>query len=187
MAVKACWWMMALLFLGACDGDKTPEAPGAPSTPPARTGAALGEPIAPTPDLAPRLDDAPDEVPPPIRIELPDIANEGTASEPPANEGGEAPPPIKVAPAAPRSPEAKPERRQAAVEPLEQPELDLSLPEDWTEELDASQDEASLDLLPPLFETAPSNRALQMSGRLLQDDNGDDDFGGAEINFELRR
>ena len=69
-------------------------------------------------------------------------------------------------------------------------ELDLSLPEDWAEELEPGhgEDTASMQLLPPLFESREANNSVQMSGRLLQGLQEDDPLiDGAEINFELKR
>ncbi|MGA6100336.1 hypothetical protein ACPESN_20970 [Stutzerimonas marianensis] len=180
MTVRAWLFRLALPLLAACDGDQPSEQPHAPDTPEPRGEITLGEPIAPEPDQAPRLDQPDQDLPPPISIELPEVTDEAA----------EAPPPVEVAPAPVKAPErAAAQRRQAADEPvLDAPELDLSLPDDWTETLDTRQEEASLDLLPPLFPTGKPDRSLQMSGRLLPDIEGrEDDISGAQINFEIKR
>jgi hypothetical protein len=71
---------------------------------------------------------------------------------------------------------------------LPEPDLDLSLPDDWAESLDPAEKPASLSLLPPLFESSQESRSLQMSGELLPGTAEDEALiDGAQINFELKR
>ncbi|WP_217474677.1 hypothetical protein [Stutzerimonas stutzeri] len=121
---------------------------------------------------------------PAIEIELEPVADEASDKLPSEQVAATKPAPAAAAPTSPK--------KKVAVEHVElpEPELDLSLPEDWAEELEPEdrEDTASMQLLPPLFETGESDKSLQMSGRLLQGLREEDALiDGAEINFELKR
>lgn len=176
--------LLALPFLGACDGDKLPSQPGAPAKPEVRSGVVdrgPAAPLEPAPD--PALGRVESEVgkPPKIEIEVEPV----TAGDPetlPSERVVPTPEPKPVAPPAPK--------KDVAIERVElpEPELDLSLPEDWAEELEPDADTASIRLLPPLFNSGESSRSVQMSGRLLQGLNEDEALiDGAQINIELKR
>ena len=125
----------------------------------------------------PKLDarDRPESIE--IETESALVANsELTPAEPAAP-----PPKVKAAPA------TAPRTKLEKVE-LPEPDLDLSLPEDWTESLGPADEPTSLSLLPPLFESSQDSRSLQMSGELLPGMAQDEAIiDGAQINFELKR
>jgi len=166
--------LLALLFLSACDGDDLPSQPGPPAVPGAQPSVdqKVATPPAPTQQES--------DTPPKIEIELEPV----TAGDP------EDLPSERVVPATePKTVSAAP-KKKVAVEQVElpEPELDLSLPEDWAEELEPDQGAATLQLLPPLFESGKDSRSVQMSGSLLPGLERDDaPIDGAQINFELKR
>lgn len=176
--------LLALPFLSACDGDKLPSQPAAPAKPEVRSGVVDREPAAPL-NPAPKPADGHVESeeggPPEIKVEIEPV----TAGDPealPSERVVPVPGPKPTAPSAPK--------KDVAIEraELHEPELDLSLPEDWAEELEPDHDTASMRVLPPLFEAGESSRSVQMSGRLLQGLNQDEALiDGAQINFELKR
>ncbi|MBU1461129.1 MAG: hypothetical protein KKC89_16355 [Gammaproteobacteria bacterium] len=99
-------------------------------------------------------------------------------------------------PTEPSAPTPAPKAKPSATVPktklekveLPEPDLDLSLPDDWAESLDPAEKPASLSLLPPLFESSQESRSLQMSGELLPGTAEDEALiDGAQINFELKR
>lgn len=103
--------------------------------------------------------------------------------------------PAPVEPAALPEPEpvaARPVARAPKVTPAEPapPEatadLDLSLPEQWGDELLAEGALDSLHLLPPLFDKRIAPSVVQIGGRLIASE-FDDDITGAEIQIEIRR
>ncbi|AHL76208.1 hypothetical protein CH92_14335 [Stutzerimonas stutzeri] len=176
--------LLALPFLGACDGDKLPSQPGAPAKPEVRSGVVDREPAASLkPVLEPAIGhvESEDGEPPEIEIEVEPV----TAGDPatlPSERVVPAPEPKATAPSAPK--------KDVAIERVEvpEPELDLSLPEDWAEELEPDQETASMRLLPPLFEGGENSRSVQMSGSLLPGVNENEALiDGAQINFELKR
>ncbi|WP_219807524.1 hypothetical protein [Stutzerimonas stutzeri] len=92
------------------------------------------------------------------------------------------------APAPKAKPSASVPKTKLEKVELPEPDLDLSLPDDWTESLDPAEKPASLSLLPPLFESSQESRSLQMSGELLPGTAEDEALiDGAQINFELKR
>ncbi|MGE6662147.1 hypothetical protein ACQKEK_15600 [Pseudomonas sp. NPDC077408] len=167
-------WLMlvGLSLLGACD--KVPDQP-APPAPPKVT---VSTPDTAAPVIAePKLDarDRPESIE--IETESALVAN----PEPSPNEPAAPPPKVKGAPA------AAPKTKLEKVE-LPEPDLDLSLPEDWTESLGPADEPTNLSLLPPLFESSQDSRSLQMSGELLPGMAQDEAIiDGAQINFELKR
>lgn len=166
--------LLALLFLSACDGDDLPSRPAPPAAPEVQSS--VDREAATPPAPAPRQADTP----PNIEIELEPV----TAGDP------EELPSERVVPAAePKAVSAVP-KKKVVVEQVElpEPELDLSLPEDWAEELEPDQSAATLQLLPPLFESDTDSRSVHMSGSLLPGLERDDALiDGAQINFELKR
>ncbi len=166
--------LLALLVLSACDRDDLPSQPRPPASPEVRSPVDQKAVIPP----APTQRDT--ETPPKIEVEIEPV----TAGDP------EELPSERVVPATePKTVSAAP-KKKVAVEQVElpEPELDLSLPEDWTEELEPEQDAAALQLLPPLFESGENSRSVQMSGSLLPGLERDDALiDGAQINFELKR
>jgi hypothetical protein len=174
--------LFALPVLAACDGDKLPSQPEPPAKPEVKSTVGNPEPAAtlePAPTLGP---DASEEgAPPNIEIEIEPVTTGDSEELPSERIVSETPPkPVARAPA----------KKEVAVERVElpEPELDLSLPEDWTEELEPEQDTASMQLLPPMFESSKGSRSVQMSGRLLPGLEPDEtSIDGAQINFELKR
>jgi len=164
--------LLAMLFLVACDGDDLPSQPGPPAAPEVQSSVDRNAATGPVQ----RETDAP----PKIEIELEPVTG-GDPEELPSE---------RVVPATePKAVSAAP-KKKVAVEPvkLPEPELDLSLPEDWAEELEPAQDAAASKLLPPLFESGEDSRSVQMSGSLLPGLEHDDALiDGAQINFELKR
>ena len=167
-------WLMliGLSLLAGCD--EVPDQPKTPTPPKVTVSPAdAAAPIVAEPKLDRRVG--------PVSIESEDepalAANPGQPTTEPI-----APTP---APKAKRS-AAEPKTKLQKVE-LPEPDLDLSLPEDWTENLDPAEEPTSLSLLPPLFESSES-RSLQMSGELLPGAAQDEALiDGAQINFELKR
>lgn len=157
--------LLALLFLSACDGDDLPSQPDPPAAP------EVQPPVDRNAATAPVQRET--DTPPKIEIELEPV----TAGDP------EELPSERVVPA------TEPKKKVAVEQvSLPEPELDLSLPEDWAEELDPAQDTAAMKLLPPLFESGEDSRSVQMSGSLLPGLERDDALiDGAQINFELKR
>ncbi|MCY1532791.1 hypothetical protein D9M68_680800 [compost metagenome] len=116
------------------------------------------------------------------------------------------PPPVAApAPVAPAVPAARTQvpavtPRAPATEPgtmakaLPKHKLDLSLPPEWVEQMNAGHaDEgaALVPLLPPLFEEKqPVVNPFQLSGRLITNDADKDYWNsveGAEVQFEFRQ
>lgn len=164
--------LLALLFLVACDGDDLPSQPGPPAAPEVQP---LVDRNAATGPVQRETD-----APPKIEIELEPV----TAGDP------EELPSERVVPATePKAVSVVPKKKVAVEQvKLPEPELDLSLPEDWAEELEPAQDAAASKLLPPLFESGEDSRSVQMSGSLLPGLEHDDALiDGAQINFELKR
>lgn len=155
----------ALLLVAACDDKAAP--PAAPASP-------TGE-QPPTPRTAV-------QAPPDLQIEV----------KPAPQQAPEAKPEVKISIAKPPAKAAEDKARLAQkvkeIEEVElsEPKLDLSLPDDWAKELEASESAPSLSLLPPLFsEPAP---AVHMSGRLITSEEDDEQLiEGAEIQFEFKR
>lgn len=172
--------LFALPFLGACDDDKLPPQPGPPAKPevhaPAPKPIATREPDQP---IAPVESEGGI---PPIEIEIEPVTL-GAPEELPSERRPSTPPAKPVDSAEPKG------TNTVAVEEIDlpEPELDLSLPEDWAEELEPDQETAAMQLLPPLFDSNERSR-LEMSGRLLPGDEQNEALiDGAQINFELRR
>jgi hypothetical protein len=103
--------------------------------------------------------------------------------------------PVKKPLAAPAGSSAVPAVKQdnAAKEPPKS-KLDLSLPPELTEQLNAERgdtEQALEPLLPSLFEEkASADNPFQLNGRLLSNERGDDYFKsleGAEVQFEFKR
>lgn len=169
-------WLLVALLLGACDER------AADDTRPDRA------PVAP----AAQQQAQPDK-PAELRISVPAI--DGQTEEKPAVEISlPEPAPAPAQPAPPQeTPEPAPQPKPAPpVQPVEQvelaaPELDLSLPEDWVEELAEPANAAAEPLLPPLF--GPDGQApVQMSGRLIPGEQENEPLiEGAEIQFEIKR
>lgn len=169
--MKLLMFLLALSLLSACDGDNVPAEPSPPQPPKVRVANSEQAPLS-TPV------ESEDSAPPKIEIEIEPV----TAGDPDELPSDRVTPATK--PAAPVAPKMK-----VAVEDVELPEpkLDLSLPEDWSEQLEPGQDATTMNLLPPLFDSGDS-RSLQMSGRLLPGMEHDDALvDGAQINFELKR
>ncbi|MGE8499479.1 MAG: hypothetical protein ACN6O6_18410 [Pseudomonas sp.] len=105
--------------------------------------------------------------------------------------------PAKPAPVvAPKAPAAAPKPPKVAAKAPEEPpktKLDLSLPKDLAEQLNAEDqgDAALAPLLPPLFEEKkPAQNPFQVSGKLLTnevDKDYWDSVEGAELQFEFKR
>ena len=160
-------WLMliGLSLLAGCD--EVPDQPKTPTPPKVTVSPAdAAAPIVAEPKLDRRVG--------PVSIESEDepalAANPGQPTTEPI-----APTP---APKAKRS-AAEPKTKLQKVE-LPEPDLDLSLPEDWTENLDPAEE-------PTSFESSES-RSLQMSGELLPGAAQDEALiDGAQINFELKR
>lgn len=76
-------------------------------------------------------------------------------------------------------------------EPAEHTALDLSLPDEVLEELNANDTtlvEVPAPLLPPMFvDKIPGQPPLQLSGRLITGEGRDDSVEGAEVQFEFKR
>ena len=168
------WLMlMGLSLLGACD--EVPDQPKPPTLP----KVAVSTSDAAVPVIAePKLDarDAP---------ESRGLERESSAQVATAEESTAVPvaPPSKARPASAAAPKTKLEKVE-----LPEPDLDLSLPEDWTESLEPADEPTSLSLLPPLFESSQESRSLQMSGELLPGTAQDETIiDGAQINFEFKR
>ncbi|NKQ11877.1 hypothetical protein [Pseudomonas sp. SST3] len=172
--------LLALPFLGACDGDKLPSQPSPPAKPEVQADAGNRAPASPLGSV-----ESEGGEPPNIEIELESVAGEDSEELP--SERVVSVPEPKPEPVVPVREAAK---KKVAVEEVElpEPELDLSLPSDWAEELDPDQNTATIRLLPPLFESSEDSRSLQMSGRLLPGLEQDEALiDGAQINFELKR
>ncbi|WP_181296681.1 hypothetical protein [Pseudomonas sp. Q2-TVG4-2] len=170
--------LLALPFLGACDGDKLPSQPSPPAKPEVQATAGSRAPASPLGTV-----ESDGGEPPNVEIELEPVAG-GDSEELPSERIVSVPEPEPVVP----TPDTA--KKEIAVEEVElpEPELDLSLPEDWAEELDPAQNTATMRLLPPLFESSENSRSLQMSGRLLPGLEQDEALiDGAQINFELKR
>lgn len=175
-------WLLVLTLplIAACEGDKVPDKPAVP-TPPKLDAPLVNEAVRPEPvELPAQAESGP--APIDIDIEVEPVPVSGDQQQLPSE---------RVAPAP--SPPAKPAAAAVAkqkVEKVQLPEadLDLSLPEDWHEALDTSDDQASMSLLPPLFEPSRNPRSMQMSGELLQDlPQTDAIIDGAQLNFEFKR
>ncbi|UTW08355.1 hypothetical protein [Pseudomonas benzenivorans] len=96
-------------------------------------------------------------------------------------------PPLETPPKVPQAPV------QAVPEPALAAKLDLSLPPELLEQVNAQgvAGEAAAPLLPPLFEEkATTHDPLQLSGRLITNE-ADADYWksveGAELQFEIKR
>ncbi|MFL9812324.1 hypothetical protein D7241_03575 [Stutzerimonas sp. VN223-3] len=171
--MKLLIFLLTLSLLSACDGDNVPAEPSPPAPPKVRVSNSEQAPLS-TPV------EREDSVPPKIEIELEPVTA-GNPDELPSDRVASAPSAKPAAPAAPK--------KKVAVEDVELPEpnLDLSLPEDWSEQLEPGRNATTMNLLPPLFESDDS-RSLQMSGRLLPGLEHDEALiDGAQINFELKR
>lgn len=173
--MKLLIFLLALSLLSACDGDNVPTEPSPPAPPKVRVANSEQAPLS-TPV------ESEDSVPPKIEIKIEPVAA-GDPDELPSDRI--APVPAAAEPAAPVAP-----KKEVAVEDVELPEpkLDLSLPEDWSEQLEPDQDATTMNLLPPLFKTDDNDNSLQLSGRLLPGLEQDEALiDGAQINFELKR
>lgn len=167
--------LLALPLLTACDGGGIPAEPKPPAPPKVQSPLSNSEPVGlPAPVES-------DETPAKIEIELEPVIS-GDPEELPSE---------RVMPDPDSKPVATimPKKKEVAVENVELPEpaLDLSLPEDWSEQLEPGDDAATMTLLPPLFESSDSSRSVQMSGRLLSGEQDEALIDGAQINFELKR
>lgn len=138
------------------------------------------------------------------------------AAEKPASTAAVAPPPVVAPPPAVQAPAAvakappaepassaaaagaRPKAAQAEGGEADQKQarakLDLSLPPELAEQLQAEDSGAEMalaPLLPPLFEPKrPAVNPFQLSGRLLTNDGGEDYWNsvdGAEVQFEFKR
>ncbi len=168
-------WLIfiGLSLLAACD--EVPDQPK-PPTPP-KIAVSPSDAVAPV-EAEPRLD-APDSLDS-IGIE---IENEPALEVAPNQRSTD---PVAHAPKT-RPSTAEPKNKVEKVK-LPEPDLDLSLPEDWAENLEPTDEPTPLNLLPPLFESSQSSRSLQMSGELLPGTAQDEALiDGAQINFELKR
>ncbi|MFC3609047.1 hypothetical protein [Stutzerimonas tarimensis] len=107
---------------------------------------------------------------------------------PPAPGAPAVEPEDKVVLAPDTTPKKSPVAKPAALAEVEtaQPPLDLSLPEQWGEQLAMGQSSTPLQLLPPLFERQVPPAPVQFGGRLIAGE-FDDDITGAEIMIEFRR
>ncbi|MEL7558780.1 hypothetical protein [Stutzerimonas chloritidismutans] len=165
-------WLMliGLSLLAGCD--EVPDQPKTPTPPKVTVSPAdAAAPIVAEPKLDRRVG--------PVSIESED--------EPALAANPEQPPTEPSAPAPKAKPSASVPKTKLEKVELPEPDLDLSLPEDWTENLDPAEEPTSLSLLPPLFESSES-RSLQMSGELLPGAAQDEALiDGAQINFELKR
>ena len=171
--------LLALPCLSACDGDDVPAQPGPPTPPEVRSSPSNSE-SAPLPSSV----DSEDSVPPKIEIELEPV----TAGDPEKLPSERVVPDHASEPVASVAPEKAPKKIPVEKVDLPEPELDLSLPEDWSEQIEPDQEAAAMNLLPPLFESGGNDRSLQMSGRLLPGLEQDEaPIDGAQINFELKR
>lgn len=120
-----------------------------------------------------------------------------TQVEKPAPAVAKAEAPAKPAPVvAPKASAAAPKPPKVAGKAPEEPpktKLDLSLPKDLAEQLNAEDqgDAALAPLLPPLFEEKkPAQNPFQVSGKLLTnevDKDYWDSVEGAELQFEFKR
>lgn len=182
--MKCLSLLLALPLLVACDGDKLPPQPGPPAKPKVETTATDVKPLSTLEPAAAEHANRDARKAPAIEIELDPVVDEESERLPSEQVAPAPPKPVAAAPASPKK-KVAPERVE-----LPEAELDLSLPEDWAEELEPGhgEDTASMQLLPPLFESREANNSVQMSGRLLQGLQEDDPLiDGAEINFELKR
>ena len=168
-------WLMliGLSLLAGCD--EVPDQPR-PPTPPK---VAVSPPDTAAPLVAePELDTQVG----PVSIESEKEPTLAANPEQPSTEPSAPTPAPKAKPSA-----TVPKTKLEKVE-LPEPDLDLSLPDDWAESLDPAEKPASLSLLPPLFESSQESRSLQMSGELLPGTAEDEALiDGAQINFELKR
>jgi len=182
-------WSLLLgmvLFLTACDDDKVPPQP-LPPKPTVEAPAAAAKPpalVLPAPADPPgeaRLPKSEAQEPEKIAVEIEPAPAGSDDTLPSRRVSPQAPKPVVSA--------APPAKKQVPVERVElpDPELDLSLPEDWTEELQPEQTATNKQLLPPLF-GSEEHSGVQMSGSLLPGQTeGEALIDGAQINFEIKR
>ncbi len=170
--------LLMLCALVGCDepAERAPEV----RRPPAE------EPVVPEPVVTAPPTDAADPVEPvePVKPIDPPIAEVPERVSPIG-----APAVPKEAEQAVRPPETAPEK--IASKPVddvevEAPEIDLSLPKDWAEELEPVEPVAEPALLPELFDGAEGDR-IGMSGRLIPGEADDSLVDGAELRIEIRR
>ncbi len=191
--MKHLWLFCVALLVAACDADKVPDRPASPPAKPTveRSAESASKPN----PAAPRVSSAPGEsagepAEPPSALEVTlDPLPEGDPETLPSKRTEEASAASKRPAPAP-VPEPVKKGKAVAVEKVDLPEaeLDLSLPDDWTEELEPEQEAASSDLLPPLFGAEERSGGVQLSGRLLPGDTENEALiDGAELNFEFKR
>ncbi|WPC03607.1 hypothetical protein SBP02_12535 [Pseudomonas benzenivorans] len=162
---------LSIPLLSACD----PEVKPAKVVPPGST--------------TPTQQHAPAPEPPPVVVPAQAAREESDSlsqAQPSASAAQAPAPPVVPPVAAPKVP--------AAVEPEQpSPSLDLSLPPELLEQASVQEDGGSgrAPLLPPLFEEKPATDGpFQLSGRLINEDRGADDWSsveGAELQFEFKR
>lgn len=169
--------LLALPLMSACDGDKTPDQPMPPVQPKVDSPASdVATPVLNEPERPVEMSGRDVEV----DVDVGPVAG-GDSEKLPSERV--VPPPARPKPVATSAPRKKVE--QVA---LPEPELDLSLPEDWSEALEPDEEPPSMTLLPPLFESSSDSRSLQMSGELLPGAAQDETIiDGAQINFEIKR
>jgi hypothetical protein len=174
--VRKMRWSLLLVIplIGACDADKVPDAPTVPARPEVVTSASeVAAPATAKPE--PSSADTRESV----DIEVP-AAAEGTLDELPSERVS---PPTRPKAASTAVAEKKVEEVK-----LPEPELDLSLPDEWSEAIEPADEATSMSLLPPLFESSKETRSLQMSGELQPGAAHDETLvDGAQLNFELKR
>lgn len=182
--------LVIVLFLAACDNDKVPPRPlpAKPTVEAPAPAAARQASVPPVPAQTPGEARQPEnEGSEPEKIEPEKIVVEvepepaGKADKLPSQRVAAQAPKPAVSAAAPA--------KKIPVEHVElpDPKLDLSLPEDWAEELQPEQTAQNEQLLPPLF-GSDEHTGVQMSGSLLPGENeGEALIDGAQINFEIKR
>jgi len=165
--------LLAIPLIAACDGEKVPDDPVLPEPP--KVVSSTTTAVAPaTAQPEPDVPDPPEE----IKIELAPVT-EGDSEQLPSER--------VVPPPKPKPATAAVSKKQVEDVELPEPELDLSLPDDWSETLGPADEATSMTLLPPLFESSKDSR-LQLSGELLPGAAQDEAIiDGAQINFEIKR
>ena len=165
--------LLAIPLIAACDGEKVPDDPVLPEPPKVESSPIAA--VAPaTAKPEPDVQDAPVE----IKIDLAPVT---------AVESEQLPSERVVPPPKPKPAVAAASKKKVEDVELPDPELDLSLPDDWSETLEPAEEATSMNLLPPLFESSKDSR-LQLSGELLPGAAQDEAIiDGAQINFEIKR
>ena len=147
--------LLALPLMSACDGDKTPDQPMPPVQPKVASPASdVATPVLNDPERPVEMSGRDVEVD--VEVDVGPVAG-GDSEKLPSERV--VPPPARPKPVATSAPRKKVEKVA-----LPEPELDLSLPEDWSEALEPDKEPPSMTLLPPLFESSSDSRQHAGSG-----------------------